>query len=97
MLRPRFAQPVAELLTADTALMRPAPCWNTLYASVPLAVTAGCAEASSRHFTSSGASAGSDCSISATTPVVTAAAIEVPDMVNICAVGVIEPGSMLAR
>ncbi len=60
-------------------------------------VTAGRAEANRRHFTASGVKVGSDWSINATTPVVTAAACDVPDIVNICAPDDMEPGSMFAR
>ncbi len=64
-----------------------------LQASVPETVSAGCAQLSSRHSTVSGVRVGNDCSIRATIPVVTAAACDVPDIVNSDSVLVIDPGS----
>jgi hypothetical protein len=53
---------------------------HTLYARIPLPVMAGLAEASRPHFTTSGVRDGLAGNIKATTPEVTAAAFEMPDI-----------------
>src|SRR6478735_380707 len=81
-LRPELAQPLAVLYAASCAFTRPAPCWNTEYASVPSDFTAGRALSIKRHLTWSGVRFGFTSSINATTPLVTAAACDVPDIVK---------------
>ncbi len=82
MSRPALAQSSRVLAIAPGASIRPAPCWNGLWARLPKSAAAS-AESISLHLTWSGVRVGgSSSSIRATTPETTAADCEVPDMVK---------------